>query len=96
MAEGGEEIAVVDDTEGPNSISFPPKSEDVLEYGDFHKLVLQGIMSAGFLDIKGVKRLFVGTCSYLGSRVEIQMRPSWKRIIHNFCAYLCSGLGQDD
>jgi len=46
----------------------PPPPKDILEYGDFHKVVLQGLMSAGFLDTKGVKRLFVGACSYLGSK----------------------------
>jgi len=35
------------------------------EYGDMHKLVLQGIMSAGFLDAKGVKKLFQGACKML-------------------------------
>lgn len=30
-----------------------PEGEDVFSYGDMHKIVLQGIMSAGFLDARG-------------------------------------------
>ena len=35
------------------------------EYGDMHKIVLQGLMSSGMLDSKGVKKLFTNACSYL-------------------------------
>lgn len=32
--------------------------EEPADYGDIHRLVLQGVMAAGFLDAKGVKKLF--------------------------------------
>jgi Zn-finger nucleic acid-binding protein len=35
------------------------------EYGDMHRIVLQGILSAGYLNARGVKRLFAGACNYL-------------------------------
>jgi len=35
------------------------------DFGDIHKLVLQGMMSAGILDAKGVKKLFIAACSFL-------------------------------
>jgi hypothetical protein len=34
-------------------------------YGDMHRLVLQGMMSAGYLDAKGVKNLFTAACHSL-------------------------------
>jgi hypothetical protein len=48
------------------------------EYGHIHRLVLQGLMSAGCLDAKGVKRLFVGACSYLNreQRFEFSFWPA--------------------
>lgn len=41
------------------------------EYGDIHKIVLQGLLSAGFLDTKGVKKLFIGACTYLKCKIPI-------------------------
>jgi len=35
------------------------------KYGDFHKLVLQGMMSSGILGYSGVMKLFFGACTYL-------------------------------
>ena len=40
------------------------------EYGDMHKIVLQGLMSSGMLDSKGVKKLFTNACVYLRGNVE--------------------------
>ncbi|CAL8134996.1 unnamed protein product [Orchesella dallaii] len=43
--------------------------EDGEEYGDMHRLVLQGIMAAGYLDVKGVKKLFQESCKQLKCKV---------------------------
>lgn len=39
------------------------------DYGDMHKLILQGVMSAGFLDAKGVKKLFQEACKQTKSKL---------------------------
>ncbi|CAG7824327.1 unnamed protein product [Allacma fusca] len=41
------------------------EKHDDLQYGDLHKIVLQGIMASGFLDSKGVKTLFTAACDFL-------------------------------
>ncbi|ODM95209.1 Non-structural maintenance of chromosomes element 1 [Orchesella cincta] len=45
------------------------ENEDGEEYGDMHRLVLQGIMAAGYLDVKGVKKLFQESCKQLKCKV---------------------------
>jgi hypothetical protein len=46
--------------------------EEVFSYGDMHKIVLQGIMSAGFLDARGVKNLFKAACNALNCKLNHQ------------------------
>ncbi len=35
------------------------------EFGDMHRLILQGIFYAGWMNAKGVKNLFLESCKYL-------------------------------
>lgn len=54
-------------------------NEEPEEYGDMHKLVLQGVMAAGFLDAKGVKKLFQESYKHLNrndnSKIENVTSP---------------------
>lgn len=45
--------------------SINREDEDDEDFGDMHRLVLQGVMSAGYLDAKGVKKLFQESCRFL-------------------------------
>jgi hypothetical protein len=46
-------------------------AEETFGYGDMHRIVLQGIMSAGFLDAKGIKDLFLGACKALNCKLFV-------------------------
>lgn len=46
-------------------------SEEEEEYGSMHRLVLQGVMAAGFLDAKGVKKLFHEAAKHLNCKHAI-------------------------
>ncbi|OXA51310.1 non-structural maintenance of chromosomes element 1 homolog [Folsomia candida] len=52
--------------------------DEGFSYGDMHKIVLQGIMSAGFLDARGVKNLFKGACNALN--LDEEQRTSMQAV----------------
>ncbi len=58
------EIEEVEEEESSGS-SSGSDIEDGEDYGDMHRLVLQGVMSAGYLDVRGVKKLFEESCRFL-------------------------------
>lgn len=56
--------------EDEDSSSSGSGSEDGEGYGDMHRLILQGVMSAGYLNVKGVKKLFEESCRFLRCRLS--------------------------
>ncbi|CAG7723890.1 unnamed protein product, partial [Allacma fusca] len=64
--------------------AFPPDIP-LDGYGDMHKIVLQGLMAAGYLDLKGVKHLFNAACDYLkvsdAERAERTAMPYVQQVV---------------